>query len=740
MYRPSLLQPWRHSIAAYERHHVTPIRAFSSEVEAKKRVSLALYRQLLRWCNENDEDLPLSHFVPPVYMAPPQVDADKLKEYAASEELKAHFPPKSIITDANITCPIHTTKAAKDFFRVVFRLNGGTQDINPDHQKEQVTLAFEAIRSLNELSTALVTLKRNRASHSIQDHVQFQVGQVVRHNVEQWRGIITGWRRIDLASEPEPAHEPSSLTQKQYLIDPLATIRYSILIDAGDSHLFQPIRQETATYLTDVHQAFLDPVEDERLLRVRHSRVSQFFTKFDPIAKRFIPNHVVAYEYPHDAASDEDPQPEPTVREEQSRIRAQVMEGIQEASEHLRRIILNYTSAPEARDLKILALFLSRLTNITKGDVLTVKDKLAAEPVMISKLVSMYVKEFTAIAEEIGDLIWRRRQSLATDRTIQYSLGDVVRHTKFGYRGVIVGWHAAPTVDVSNWDGLQDIENPEQYPFYAVVADQSDCIAAFGGERPTRYVCEANLEMCPADAMQVEVDLDPAWKYGPDGFTPPEDFVYKYGEDIGDDGLTHQCLLELRDALATLFVAVRDNTPSGNDELDSIASKMSMSNLMGSLKYAEDQDSATNFSDGMKEVIRAHLDEDLRYELDSAIEELLAGNFDEALDRLTDILEKDPTYAEAHLRVATCYLFFRDYEQSTVYAKKALDIQPNHFQAQNGLGLAYYELNDINSAVEAFQKSMELDPWSPVSSKLSACLDAQKLHQETTEEVTQKSE
>lgn len=111
-------------------------------------------------------------------------------------------------------------------------------------------------------------------------------------------------------------------------------------------------------------------------------------------------------------------------------------------------------------------------------------------------------------------------------KRIKYTLGTIVRHKKYGFRGVIVAWDGRPVVDVSRWDGLQHIKDPHLYPFYHIIPDQNDCITIFGNERPSRYVCEENLELCPEhERTTMDVDLEPEWIYNhSDGrYEPPDD-------------------------------------------------------------------------------------------------------------------------------------------------------------------------------------------------------------------------
>ena len=100
-------------------------------------------------------------------------------------------------------------------------------------------------------------------------------------------------------------------------------------------------------------------------------------------------------------------------------------------------------------------------------------------------------------------------------------------------------------VDVTHWDGLTDIENASDLPFYHIVPDQKDCIEAFGAERPFRYVCEANLEECPAERSFIDVDISAEkWSRRPTEakYDVPYDARFKYAEDSEEDNVTAECL------------------------------------------------------------------------------------------------------------------------------------------------------------------------------------------------------
>lgn len=107
---------------------------------------------------------------------------------------------------------------------------------------------------------------------------------------------------------------------------------------------------------------------------------------------------------------------------------------------------------------------------------------------------------------------------------------------------------AEPAYEVTHWDGLQHIDDPEKHPFYHVIPDPNDTMVAFGGERAWRYVCEANLEACPIESRNIDVDLEPEWSYDAiEGkYVPPDDLVFRHGGQLNDDGVTEKCLKELK--------------------------------------------------------------------------------------------------------------------------------------------------------------------------------------------------
>ena len=51
----------------------------------------------------------------------------------------------------------------------------------------------------------------------------------------------------------------------------------------------------------------------------------------------------------------------------------------------------------------------------------------------------------------------------------RFKVGQIVKHKKFGYRGVIAGFDQRPSTDISKWEGILDLEFGQEQPIYKVM-------------------------------------------------------------------------------------------------------------------------------------------------------------------------------------------------------------------------------------------------------------------------------
>ena len=282
------------------------------------------------------------------------------------------------------------------------------------------------------------------------------------------------------------------------------------------------------------------------LIRIRSSWTGAHFDRFDSSRRCFVPNKGRAFEYPLDNI-DSSNTDESTKMQRKNEIGAQIVSGVQGFTSRLERSILDVTSSAESRGLSLLATFQDRLSSISKGDVIPSSAFFSAWDLSQGDLAMYHLRQLLNLAIEVSDLLRSRRIAKESNERIRFSLGEVVRHKKYGFRGIIVAWDPKPAVDVSRWDGLTDIINAADLPFYHVMPDQGDCIEAFGGERPFRYVCEANLEHCPRERSFIDVDLEPGWqrKSTNPEYTPPDDVRFKFAVYPDNEDITASCLTSI---------------------------------------------------------------------------------------------------------------------------------------------------------------------------------------------------
>lgn len=713
------------------------------------RIARTLYRQMLRWTQTIPADLPLSSLLPPVTLQPPEeINAYRLEVLAAGADdmgdtaivrARQFLPQRIQIKPHQLTCLIMNSRDLANLIRVLFRMNSGNEVKDRDHLKDRQKAAFTALKSLNELTARLDSVQNERRRHEDRSNVDFTIGQVVQHKEERWRGVIADWDRSiesygnddsDVMVERHQ-NKKTSLTTKDYGASlekdesvtadgekkQSETIYYNIILDMGDAHSMGSQSGWIRTSQTD-----LEALSDSHLTRIRSPHIHEKFVRFDSETKLFVPSEMQAYNYPSDQPSAKIlPDLDPTTMQ----LCDDIIQGAQTLASRMVRCILDETSCARDRNLQLLANTQDRLQAVADGDVISPQELLASDVSPVST-ASHHLRELFNIQLELTEVNARRRMAKESSKKVQFKLGDVVNHTFFGFRGVVVGFDPKPVYDVRQWDGLQHIENPMDQPFYHVVPDEFDCIKAFGGSRGLRYVCQANLEPCDEEQRQsLTVDLDPEWKWDSEteSYTPPPSLAYQFNSEKDPDNaaITERCLQRIQNEYNTWHLQARTDF----DVDEKIYRDLSLTNVYALLKSTanSNQKDAYSVQETIKEMRKAHPNIELKLKLDAATTLLANGQGETALASYEAIVKEDSTFAEAWNRLATAQFMFGKYDESYESTKKVLELDPLNFQALNGLGLIHFERGDYKEAAEAFRMSSTLDPWSLVSTKLSLTLD-----------------
>ena len=195
-------------------------------------------------------------------------------------------------------------------------VDGGTTD--------QISLAFDAFRSMNQLSSSELdgrqskrdlTIKvRRQGQRAVGGAPHFHVGQVVKQIKTGWRGAVVGWT-VDEGKSKESDQRLSSLTTKQYTLSASnsekSRIKYTILVDINDSTLLH----ETKTVTLEAEEDLIS-VDNPHLQRIHNHLAKQYFERFH--RSHFVPNRILRFVYPYDDYSSSECESETLPELEQS--------------------------------------------------------------------------------------------------------------------------------------------------------------------------------------------------------------------------------------------------------------------------------------------------------------------------------------------------------------------------------------------------------------------------------------
>lgn len=101
----------------------------------------------------------------------------------------------------------------------------------------------------------------------------------------------------------------------------------------------------------------------------------------------------------------------------------------------------------------------------------------------------------------------------------------------------------------------------------------------------------------------------------------------------------------------------------------------------------------------------------------TANQELLKGSrslddrdFDLAIRHFSRAIQIDPTFAEAYNQRALANYLKEDFEPSIADCNKVIELMPLHFGAWAGLGHCYAHTNQIDQAINAYTRALEINP------------------------------
>ena len=107
-----------------------------------------------------------------------------------------------------------------------------------------------------------------------------------------------------------------------------------------------------------------------------------------------------------------------------------------------------------------------------------------------------------------------------------------------------------------------------------------------------------------------------------------------------------------------------------------------------------------------------HADNGINTLMHHGVQKMGAGEFAEALKAFDAIVAAKPDFAEGWNKRATVYFLMGAYDASVRDIEATLVLEPKHFGAISGLGLIYRAIGKPEAALKAFEKTLEIYPWS----------------------------
>ena len=115
--------------------------------------------------------------------------------------------------------------------------------------------------------------------------------------------------------------------------------------------------------------------------------------------------------------------------------------------------------------------------------------------------------------------------------------------------------------------------------------------------------------------------------------------------------------------------------------------------------------------------------------LEEGVELFKQGRYEECLERLYWVLQKNAEHYTAWFYVGAAYAQMHDYENAAHAFFKAAEIQPDSYRAHYNLGAAYEALGSYMEAEMEYEQALQLNPEYENAKK--ALMRLRQLHRES---------
>ena len=357
----------------------------------------------------------------------------------------------------------------------------------------------------------------------------------------------------------------------------------------------------------------------------------------------------------------------------------------------------------------------------------------------------------------------------STSPPVRFGVGQVVRHKKFGYRGVITGYDVRPLLDVQNWEGVVGLPSGSEQPFYRVLPDEGDVRAFLGSQKAFRasyYCAQENLQALEdpsveagagagagptgADSSASSIHIQHrhvplyfrGFDYAAQSFRVPHKLRFCFPRPAGSEttdggtGVLSPVMdpaeaLGFADAdavLAEAYALVKaelvhsrvsharsvqaNETTAATTTTTHEGPMLRMEDLLLLLRHATRKEDALVIESVLWIIWMSHADAAVCRAMRQGVSNMKRGRSSHAFDAFSLAARLDPNYAEPLNKLAALHHKASEYAQCSFRARAALDLLPSHYGALAGLGLSQERAGDSEGAVKSLRRALELHPFA----------------------------
>jgi len=164
------------------------------------------------------------------------------------------------------------------------------------------------------------------------------------------------------------------------------------------------------------------------------------------------------------------------------------------------------------------------------------------------------------------------------------------------------------------------------------------------------------------------------------------------------------------DALAAL--ADRGNVEARRRAAGALAEAGTMADAPALLAALRDPDAGVRSlaERALWEVWSRSGNEDVDHLLRAGIAEMQHGQLEASIDTFSEVIRRQPDFAEGWNKRATVYYLVGEYRKSAADCDEVLKRNPSHFGALSGYGMIWLRLDDPARALERFEQALTVNP------------------------------